>query len=280
MQELYTARKIVSAKPMTRTDFLKYMRETDSIARNEEGYLVEYLDGGTPNHPAHRGYVSWCPKDVFERQNIFVGGTSELPPHICRLLAEHAALKSDFDKLNAFIKVQYDLRCAELPELMAKSSVKVTDEQLDLLVQQAAIQKALLDILSRRLLISDLGHNVEHIADVTYSLSTGGVFNIAHSMLGESVYEGAILSIDPDVKITRSNGDVVEATVLVTKLARGWSISGNIDEELFDIGIDANRGIAYVTSSFASEGAGLNIADYAITLKIELGTINQLPAMI
>ena len=31
------------------------------------GYLVEYLDGGDPNHPKHSGYISWSPKTVFEK---------------------------------------------------------------------------------------------------------------------------------------------------------------------------------------------------------------------
>jgi hypothetical protein len=30
------------------------------------GYLVEYLDGGKPNHPNHEGYLSWSPKAQFD----------------------------------------------------------------------------------------------------------------------------------------------------------------------------------------------------------------------
>lgn len=33
---------------------------------NDEGYLVEYLDGGKPNHPDFEGYISWSPAGVFE----------------------------------------------------------------------------------------------------------------------------------------------------------------------------------------------------------------------
>jgi hypothetical protein len=33
----------------------------------DEGYLVEYVDGGKANTPEYAGYVSWSPKDVFER---------------------------------------------------------------------------------------------------------------------------------------------------------------------------------------------------------------------
>ena len=34
---------------------------------NDEGFLVEYIDGGNPNTPSYAGYVSWSPKDVFEK---------------------------------------------------------------------------------------------------------------------------------------------------------------------------------------------------------------------
>lgn len=33
---------------------------------NTAGYLVEYLDGGKPNHKDYEGYISWSPKAVFE----------------------------------------------------------------------------------------------------------------------------------------------------------------------------------------------------------------------
>jgi Protein of unknown function (DUF2829) len=33
----------------------------------DEGYLVEYFDGGNKNHPGFDNYISWSPKDVFER---------------------------------------------------------------------------------------------------------------------------------------------------------------------------------------------------------------------
>ena len=32
---------------------------------NDEGYLVEYLNGGKPNDARHEGYISWSPVDVF-----------------------------------------------------------------------------------------------------------------------------------------------------------------------------------------------------------------------
>ena len=32
----------------------------------DDGYLVEYLDGGKPNDTRHEGYISWSPKAQFD----------------------------------------------------------------------------------------------------------------------------------------------------------------------------------------------------------------------
>lgn len=34
---------------------------------DDDGFLVEYMDGGQANHPEHKGYISWSPLGVFER---------------------------------------------------------------------------------------------------------------------------------------------------------------------------------------------------------------------
>lgn len=53
---------------MTRGEYNAYRGWTIPADENpaDEGYLVEYQDGGKPNMPKHAGYVSWSPKDVFE----------------------------------------------------------------------------------------------------------------------------------------------------------------------------------------------------------------------
>lgn len=64
----YIGVKALKATPMTRGDYNAYRQWTipENEKAEEEGYLVEYLDGGEPNIPGHKGYVSWSPKDVFE----------------------------------------------------------------------------------------------------------------------------------------------------------------------------------------------------------------------
>ena len=65
----YIGVKEINARPMTRREYNDF-RGWDLPANengDDEGFLVEYIDGGSPNTPDYRGYVSWSPKDVFER---------------------------------------------------------------------------------------------------------------------------------------------------------------------------------------------------------------------
>ena len=61
--------KIINAKPMTRLEYNQFRGwelPADENSDNE-GFLVEYTDGGKANTAEYVGYVSWSPKDVFER---------------------------------------------------------------------------------------------------------------------------------------------------------------------------------------------------------------------
>lgn len=60
--------KIIQAKPMNRLDYNEYRgwQLPENENGTDEGFLVEYLDGGEANHPDHAGYISWSPKTVFE----------------------------------------------------------------------------------------------------------------------------------------------------------------------------------------------------------------------
>ena len=53
---------------MTRLEYniLRGWQLPEDEDRDDEGYLVEYLDGGKPNHPDFKGYISWSPKERFE----------------------------------------------------------------------------------------------------------------------------------------------------------------------------------------------------------------------
>lgn len=66
---LYIGTKVVHAKPMNRAEYNKLRGWSLPSDENPEdpGYLVEYTEGGSANHPDYKGYVSWSPKDVFEK---------------------------------------------------------------------------------------------------------------------------------------------------------------------------------------------------------------------
>ena len=66
--QLHIGTKQVTAQPMTRQAYNDYRGWTLPADEDgtDEGYLVEYLDGGKPNHPAHAGYISWSPKAQFD----------------------------------------------------------------------------------------------------------------------------------------------------------------------------------------------------------------------
>ena len=76
--QTYLGVKLIQATPMRRGDYNVYRGWDVPINENpdDEGYLVEYLDGGQANHPAHKGYISWSPKGVFEQAYRPVSGLS------------------------------------------------------------------------------------------------------------------------------------------------------------------------------------------------------------
>lgn len=75
-ENLYIGVKLVTAKAMARQEYNEYRgwelpADEDG---NDEGYLVEYLGGGQPNHPNHAGHISWQPKDVFDNAHRKIDG--------------------------------------------------------------------------------------------------------------------------------------------------------------------------------------------------------------
>ena len=71
----YIGTKVIHALPMTRQAYNDYRgwQLPDNEDGADDGYLVEYVDGGKANDPWHANYISWIPKDVFERAYCEVG---------------------------------------------------------------------------------------------------------------------------------------------------------------------------------------------------------------
>lgn len=78
MSDLYIGTKLINAQPMTRqqyNDFRGWELPADENG-DDEGYLVEYLDGGKPNTTIYAGYVSWSPKEQFDKAYRKTSGLS------------------------------------------------------------------------------------------------------------------------------------------------------------------------------------------------------------
>ncbi|USD66733.1 hypothetical protein [Vibrio sp. SCSIO 43136] len=92
--EKFIGIKEIQAIPMNRLAYSQYRgwKLPEDENGEDQGYLVEYLDGGESNHPDHKGYISWSPKDVFERAYADVDDNESgimalfkyehLPPHL------------------------------------------------------------------------------------------------------------------------------------------------------------------------------------------------------
>lgn len=66
--KIYIGTKVINAKPMNRADYNVLRGWTLPSDENglDEGYLVEYTDGGKANTNEYKGYVSWSLKVNFE----------------------------------------------------------------------------------------------------------------------------------------------------------------------------------------------------------------------
>ena len=65
---MYIGTKLINAEPMTRAAYNSFRGWELPANENgaDEGYLVEYQDGGKPNVVGRAGYVSWSPKEQFD----------------------------------------------------------------------------------------------------------------------------------------------------------------------------------------------------------------------
>ena len=114
----YIGTKEINALPMSRQEYNDFRgwKLPDDENGTDEGYLVEYLDGGKGNTPQYNGYVSWSPKDVFERAYKPIGTPLD------RMYIEYNELLDKLNKLTMFLgredreKIAGEFQC-ELMEL-------------------------------------------------------------------------------------------------------------------------------------------------------------------
>lgn len=65
---LHIGTKLILALAMTRLEYNEYRdwELPEDENGDDQGQLVEYVDGGKSNHKNHEGYISWSPQDVFD----------------------------------------------------------------------------------------------------------------------------------------------------------------------------------------------------------------------
>ena len=128
----YTGTKVVNAEPMTRQEYndLRGWQVPNDENPLDEGYLVEDA-AAAPNTTTHNGYVSWSPKDMFEKSYL----PSERP--IDRMAIENLQL---LERLKA------------LDGLLEKPQPKfISDKQWSLLQSQRGYMKAYFKVLDERI---------------------------------------------------------------------------------------------------------------------------------
>lgn len=105
MTQHYIGTKLTIGTAMTRLAYNEYRGWTLPADENgaDDGYLVEYLDGGQANHPDHKGYISWSPKAVHEGAYLAMGYVGHLAPHQLRVVGEKVELDDRLTKLTAFL---------------------------------------------------------------------------------------------------------------------------------------------------------------------------------
>ena len=134
----YLGTKVVRAVAMNRATYNDYRGWQLSVDEdgNDNGYLVEYVDGGAANVPGHTGYVSWSPRDVFEK-SYDVGLRLRPHTHVDRMIQERNDLHEKYTKGIAFSKSPFFMKLSN-------------EARMDLLDQFRAMHDYLL-ILNRRI---------------------------------------------------------------------------------------------------------------------------------
>lgn len=107
-QKTYVGTKVIHAQPMNRAEY-NYFRGWDVPSDEnpeDEGFLVEYPDQSS-NTPLYQGYVSWSPKEVFEKSYNLMdirgeGCVGGLTWHD-RVVMEKDQLTEKLDKLTTFL---------------------------------------------------------------------------------------------------------------------------------------------------------------------------------
>lgn len=130
----YLGTKEVSAKPMTRGEYNDYRgwQIPENEDPNEQGYLIEYQDGGKSKDSRHAGYISWSPADVFNR------AYAPIDTWLDRVKLEQERVQKDLSALDKTLDVE------RKPDF-------ITDEQWSFMTRQQFHMRQYNQILKDRI---------------------------------------------------------------------------------------------------------------------------------
>ena len=279
LTDSYVGTKVVGATTMTKNDFLTYLGKDSDPTDDAPGFMIEYLDGGKPNHPLHQGYISWSPVDVFVKNYVSMGDIAGLEPHVVRLKAERADNFSRLTALAAFIGIQDKMA---LPDPVVTTTLPKADpQQLKLMKVRLQHMRALDDIFTQQLKMFIPSFGIDHEATIRIPLNNNtriAVMPMLFKALGLSdlhlqSYTGVINTVVPtSVKLFDPQGvELTSARALTRNEPRRTYITGsNPDSDLvFDIMVDPERGDLVIYSRSAD--------DYEIEMTIQLIDHNRRP---
>ncbi|QDR69231.1 hypothetical protein [Pseudomonas sp. BJP69] len=138
MTQRYIGTKLIFALAMTRLAYNDYRGWDLPTGEDgaDEGYLVEYQDGGKPNHPGHAGYISWSPKEQFDAAYLPIGDVEGFQPHQVRVVAEKAQLDDKIAKLDAFTKTGAFKRLTALDDELLTAQLSCMREYSSILARR------------------------------------------------------------------------------------------------------------------------------------------------
>lgn len=127
MMQVYIGTRRIKAKPMLREAYNAYRGWDIPVPAdpNDEGYLIEFMDGTTPNHPNHQGYIAWLPAEVFNKfyQTVEMATFGEV---IEAIRAGGAATRKEWGSPHAFIFKEDDRTVTTSAESIFSPGATVT----------------------------------------------------------------------------------------------------------------------------------------------------------
>lgn len=135
----YLGTKVVHGTPMNRLDYniLRGWELPEDENGADEGFLVQYTEPGNTNVPGFDGYVSWSPRDIFEKSYVPVTAEPVQESFTDRMKSELFALEQKMLKLRSFF--------------LTETFGQIDHEEQVLMQNQLQAMELYHDVLARRL---------------------------------------------------------------------------------------------------------------------------------